>query len=83
MFAIAFSAGRLGVPALDADHDEAFFGNRREQPGAVRERFQADALEVDSRFRQEQLDRVRVGLECRFLNDVAVAVHRTNIRCMQ
>ncbi|MCK1745248.1 hypothetical protein IVA80_31770 [Bradyrhizobium sp. 139] len=55
---------RLGVPALEADHGTALFGKRREQPGAVRERFQADALEVDSLFRQEQFDRVRIGLEC-------------------
>ncbi|MGY3116379.1 hypothetical protein ACVWXQ_000314 [Bradyrhizobium sp. S3.14.4] len=70
---------RLGVPGLDADHGQALVGKRREQPRTVRERFQPDALQLDTPFRQEQFDRVRIGLEFRLPDHLAVAVHHANV----
>ncbi|MGY2883413.1 hypothetical protein ACVIHI_000527 [Bradyrhizobium sp. USDA 4524] len=74
---------RLGMARLDAKRGEAPLDERREQPCAVRERFQVDALEVDSSLCQDQLDCVRGRLKCRPPDELAVTIHRANVRRLQ
>ncbi|MGY3443447.1 hypothetical protein ACVW17_003448 [Bradyrhizobium sp. USDA 4473] len=74
---------RLGMARLDANHGEALLHERREQPCAVRERFQVDALEADSSVWQDQLDCVRGGLKRRPQDELAVTIHQANVRRLQ
>ena len=48
-----------GYCNLDADHRQAYFGDRTEQPLRQRSGFQADPLKVVGRVRQHRLQSVR------------------------
>jgi hypothetical protein len=69
---------RLHVPRLDADHWQACFSERAEQPLRQRPSFQSNPLEAVGRVRQRRQQHFRFARNLHFPNDFACVIHNAD-----